>query len=154
MNQIPNDKNKINALQAYLEANKYDDEGDSWILGHIPTLKNFMNTFNKAECDKLCAEIWNWNEQNIFNLADIFLEVSNPHIDSHYMYGQIFLRIDSIEDCEYLIENMQVLNDKVSTRPKQFYLDVLEKIKSIGNKIDRDFSYWLGKIEEILKNVR
>lgn len=147
MNQIPSNKDKITALQKYLEANRNDDEGDSWIFGHNPTIIHFIESFDKSECERLCNDIWDWHQKDIHNLADIFLENSNPHIDGNFMYGKIFLQTHDIEDCEYLIENMQVLNDNVLSRPLDFYEQVRNKIGLISNQINRNFDYWIDQID-------
>lgn len=62
MNEIPQIEDKVEALRLYLEANKNDNEGDSWIFGHYPIMIEHLNTFDKKDYDKLIIEMPIWKD--------------------------------------------------------------------------------------------
>lgn len=129
MYQIPDIEDKIQALYIYLKNNESDTEGDLWHYSHNPNIVLHINNFSKAECEKLTVVIWNWEESIRYNLADPFLDISNPNLDGYYLYGRIYLKITNIEMCEYLIENIHALRSiVVGSQPIQFYFDLEKKL--------------------------
>jgi hypothetical protein len=135
MYQIPDIEDKAKALYIYLESNKTDTEGDSWYYHHNPNIVFYINSLSKIDCEKLISQIWDWEESILCNLADPFLDISNPNLDGYYLYGKIFLKIKNVENEEYLIENIHLLRSIAKrSQPIQFYLKLADKIALLNDK--------------------
>lgn len=144
-------ENKAQVLHGFLEVNRNEEEGDAWIFGLNPPIVEFLNKLNKTECDLVKQQMWNWGDTNLSNLADPILEVKNSHLDSAFIYGKIFLKIQDLESLEYLVENIQVINDNVKTRPFKFYSDLIYKIEWTANQLGKNYSIYKNHIERKLK---
>ena len=132
-------KNKIEAIHEYLIANRLDDEGDSWIFGHNPTIEEHLKTFTKEEAKLLECEIEKWEETEQYHFADPVSDSENKLIAGNYIYGQIFLSIQDFEKLEYLIQNLVIIiRDNDTKRAIQYYENILEKVKVLNESSTMD----------------
>ena len=154
MYKIPKSKNKNAALRLYLETNKNDDEGDSWIFGHNPRILNFLDTYSVEEYENLKVEIENWNDEILCHLADIIVECSNEIIDGGFIYCKIFTQINDVNNLEYLIENLAayvyIIKGNYSN---DFYAQLLQKTKKINKELNNSFNFTVEQINEKMKHV-
>ena len=56
MTEIRSYHDKIAELKEYLVLNRNDEEGDSWIFGHNPTIENHLSSLNENEINELKIE--------------------------------------------------------------------------------------------------
>jgi len=148
MLEIPKIENKSEALSIYLQANKNDDEDDSWVFGHNPTIINFLGTFSVEDYEKLKLEIENWSDEVVCNLADPIGECSNKIIDSGYIYCKIFIQINHLEKLEYLIENLAPYAWGIKGNYSQkFYERLLQKAMKINELRNNNFNYTIEQIK-------
>ena len=101
MTEIRSYHDKIAELKEYLVLNRNDEEGDSWIFGHNPTIENHLSSLNENEINELIDEIFTWDELERHHIADPISDTKNKFIDAQYVYGKIFLSIKDFEKLEY-----------------------------------------------------
>ncbi|MCV9927619.1 hypothetical protein OIU83_08155 [Flavobacterium sp. LS1R49] len=148
MEEIPKIEDKIKALYLYIDGNASDTEGDSWYYGHNPIIVSHINTLSKAECERLVSEIWNWKEEILVDLADPFLQIENPNLDGCFLYCKIFMNITDIENEQYLIENIHLVNTiPKRSQPISFFLDLENKIIRVNEKLDGRYKYCVEQIK-------
>jgi hypothetical protein len=147
MDEIPQIEDKIKALYLYIENNQSDTEGDSWYYVHNPTIVSHLNDFTKEECQKLVSVIWNWEEEIIVDLADPFLDTSNPNLDGYYLYCKIFLAISNIENEEYLLNNIHLaICISEGSQPISFYHDLEHKVTRVSEELKQNHKYSIEQI--------
>lgn len=141
---------KIFALHFYLESNRNDDEGDSWIYGHNPNIIEHLNTFNKDDYERLNIESEFWEDETIANLADPIWECNNPNIPGNYFYCKIFNQINLFDELEYLIENLAAIALSIKTKyPSEFYEELYLKAKEINIKSTGDYEHTIYQLKKI-----
>jgi len=139
---------KVEALRLYLEANKYDDEGDAWHSIHYPNIVAFVNQFNKVECDRLLASMRTWGEDLFWHMADPFLDIVNPHINGNLLYIKIFLAATDSETEEYLMNNISVVTlIPIGVEPVEFYYRLKDKVICVSKRLGRNEDFTLTQIE-------
>jgi len=148
MDKIPESQDKIKALYSYIESNLSNHEGDFWHYILDPTIVTYINNLSKTDCENLIYGVYNWDEEALVSLADPFLKISNPNLDGYYLYCKIFLEIIDIENEEYLIQNIQIVNAvKKGSQPMKFYLDMENKIIAVNEKLDGRYKYAVDQIK-------
>ena len=132
----------------YIDGNASDTEGDSWYYGHNPIIVSHINNLSKVECERLVSEIWNWKEEILVDLADPFLQIRNPNLDGCFLYCKIFMNITDIENEQYLIENIHLVNAiPKRSQPISFFLDLENKIIRVNEKLDGRYKYCVEQIK-------
>jgi len=153
MNAIAKNKDKIEAIKEYLIANRH--ESDSWEYQHYPNIEEFLKTFTTEEFKKLEIEILKWEEIEQYHIADPVADSRNKSIDGNYIYGKIFLSIQGFEKLEYLIQNFVIIvKDYETKRPIEFYESILEKTKSLNNKLNNGYISLISSIEEKIRKEK
>lgn len=152
MNEIPDRLNKIEALRDYLEVNKSDKEGDSWIFGHNPKITAFLNGFSKEEYNRLKSEVGEWSDAILYHLADPIFDVKGGVIDGAYMYCQLFEQINNHEYLEYLIQNLSAAVWQVKEDcPRIFWDRILNKAIHVDTHFGNLYS---PTVEQIKRKMR
>lgn len=148
MDEMPEIEDKIKALYLYIESNASDTESDSWYYGHNPIIVSYINNLSKKDCEKLVSEIWNWKEEILIDLADPFLEIRNPNLNGCFLYCKIFMEINDIENEEYLLGNIHVVNAiPKGSQPMSFYIDLENKITRLNEKLNGNYKYPVEQIK-------
>ena len=152
MTEIRSYHDKIAELKEYLVLNRNDEEGDSWIFGHNPTIENHLSSLNENEINELIDEIFTWEELERHHIADPISDTKNKFIDAQYVYGKIFLSIKDFEKLEYLIQNLAIVVwESSNKRPINFYTDILTKVETLNEQLNFGYNHLIrllkGKIE-------
>jgi len=148
MNEIPKIEDRIKALYMYIEGNASDTEGDSWHYGHNPIIVSHINNLSKKDCERLTSEVWNWKEEILINLADPFLGIRNPNLNGYFLYCKIFMEINDIENEEYLLGNIHLVNAiPKRTQPLSFYIELENKITKLNEKLNGNYKYSVEQIK-------
>lgn len=152
---MPQANNKVCNLFLYLEQHKDADEG-TWDYIITPEISAHLNLFSVSEYNTLVDKMCDLDEDLLFRLADVFLfEIDNEHFHEYFLYCKIFMMIHNLEHKEYLIENIHNANCIVKgSQPLSFYLDLRKEVVSVGEKVQRDYTYILGKIDEKIIDER
>lgn len=150
MNSIPDIEDKVEALKLYLIANVNDEEGDSWIFGHNPSIINHLNSFNQMESEILTNELSKWQDDILSNLADPVSDCTNELIDGYLIYCNIFLRISNFDDLEYLIQNLAAVAANIKTQQSnQFYDQLISKAEIINQKLNSNYNHTIDTIKNL-----
>lgn len=149
MYTISSNENKIESLKDYLIANRNDNEGDSWTFCHHPNIESHLISLNEEESKRLEKEIFDWEESELYNMADPISDSKNKYFDGQYLYGKIFLAINDFEKLEYLIQNLGSITwESNQDRPLDFYTNILNKVEMLNGQLEFGYDHLVNIIKE------
>lgn len=148
--KMPQIKDRVKALQLYMECNASDDIGENWEHFHNHEIISHLNSLSETDCQRLMTEMWLWGDEVYSNLADPFLVISNPNLDGDFLYCKIFMETSDAELEEYLLENLTVGGIQKGSQPITFFLDLESKAKRVNERLNGG---WTIRIEGIRQKI-
>jgi hypothetical protein len=94
----------VNDIKQYISKHKKDDCG-TWEYFHTPYIEASLTNFGEIESQELKAEIWNWDENYLYEIADPIIFSNNKYLGDD-LYIKIFSKVNNTEYLDYLVENV------------------------------------------------
>ncbi len=147
--------NRVNFLRNYIIESK-NDSGGSWEYSHTPFLTDYLKNLTELESIEFSNKIFEWNEDELYEIADPIIWCENKFLDADYLYCKIFSKIDKSDYLEYLIENIiPYIHHIPNIRIQVWELDLLcnlnEKVLKTLSVKDVSWNLSLKKVTEFLE---
>ncbi len=127
--------------------------GSYWDYYGNSLLIEEMDKFTFEDWDYLKADLRNWKSEDLTIIADAVTETESDLIDVNMLYGNIITIADD-EEVYYLIQNLQILNDK-KRKPVELLNHIRDRINNLKFSkfplIESDYIRYNNLINEIIE---
>lgn len=142
---------KIECLKTIIEGEI--PGGSYWDYYGNSLLIEEMDKFTFEDWEYLKADLRNWKSEDLTIIADAITEIESDLIDVNMLYGYI-ITIAGDEEVYYLIQNLQILNDK-KRKPVELLSLIRDRITNLKFSkfplIESDYIRYNNLISEIIE---